>query len=88
MILTHRDCPLKFVGKKRLAGRAGCPDQRRAAVRRASGGNPSGAGRFWPIATLLVGRDVPHRAAPRASRSAKIASVTVGQYHVIALYTG
>ncbi|WP_353846152.1 hypothetical protein [Sphingopyxis sp.] len=79
MLLPHRDCPRKFAGKKRLAGRAGCPDQRRAAVRRASGGNPSGAGRFWPRATLLVGHDVPHRAAPRASHSTKIGSVRVGQ---------
>ncbi|MFN4356368.1 hypothetical protein, partial [Sphingopyxis alaskensis] len=71
-----------------LGGGGGARPPPRAAVRRASGGSPSGAGRFWPIATLLVGRDVPHRAAPRASRSAKIASVTVGQYHVIALYTG
>ncbi|WP_324187670.1 hypothetical protein [Sphingopyxis solisilvae] len=85
MILPHRDCPRKFAGKKRLVRRAGCPVQRRAAVRRASGGNPCGAGLFRPIATLLVGHDVPHRAAPRASHSAKIGSVTVGQYHVIAL---
>ncbi|WP_054732521.1 hypothetical protein [Sphingopyxis macrogoltabida] len=85
MILTHRDCPRKFAGKKRLAGRAGGPAQRRAAVRRASGGNPCGAGRFWPIAALLVGYDAPHRTSPRASHSAKIGSVTVDQYHGIML---
>ncbi|WP_082395467.1 hypothetical protein [Sphingopyxis macrogoltabida] len=85
MIFTHRDCRRKFAGKKRLAGRAGGPVQGRDAVRRASGGNPCGAGRFWPIATLLVGHDVPHRAAPRASHSAKIGSVTMGEYHDIAL---
>ncbi|WP_341786664.1 hypothetical protein [Sphingopyxis panaciterrae] len=88
MILPHRDCPRKFAGKKRLAGRAGSPVQRRAAARRASGGNPYGAGRFWPIASLLVGHDVPHRAAPHASHSAKIGSVTAGQYHIITLVRG
>ncbi|HEV2598709.1 hypothetical protein [Sphingopyxis sp.] len=85
MILFHRDCPRKFAGKKRLAGWAGCPDQRRAAVRRASGGNPYGAGRFWPIAALLVAHDEPHRTSPRALHSAKIGSVAADQYHVITL---
>ncbi|MGV3731132.1 MAG: hypothetical protein ACO1NN_10285 [Sphingopyxis sp.] len=85
MILPHRDCPRKFAGKKRLAGRAGSPFQRRAAVRRASGDNPCGAGRFWPNAALLVAHDEPHRASPRALHSAKIGSVTAGQYHIVTL---
>ena len=51
------------------------PRKRSDALQRAFQCNPYGAGRFWPIATLFVGHDVPHRASPYALRWAKIGSV-------------
>lgn len=51
------------------------PCKRRDALQRAFQSNPFGAGRNWPIATLLVGHDVPHRASPHALRWANFGSV-------------
>ncbi|MFA7604133.1 MAG: hypothetical protein WCY29_14085, partial [Novosphingobium sp.] len=53
--MIRRDRAGKFAGKERRAARAGCPCQRRDAVRRASQRDPEGAGRFWPSTTFLVG---------------------------------
>ena len=53
------------------------PGKRRNEVRRAFKGNPSGAGRFWPIAALLVGHNRLALLPPRALHWAKIGSVTV-----------
>jgi hypothetical protein len=47
------------------------------ALRWASLRDSFGAGRFGPIASLLVERDVQHRASPRALRWAQIGSVRV-----------
>jgi hypothetical protein len=45
--------------------------------------NPSGAGRFWPIAALIVGHYAMAWFPPLCPRWAKIGSVTVGQSNVI-----
>src|SRR5579863_10670052 len=58
---ARRDCAGKRTGKARRAARAGCPCKRRNAVQCVSLRNPEGAGRFWPIATLLVAHDGLHR---------------------------
>ena len=67
--------------------RVGNPCQQGDAVRKASKGNPSGAGRFWPIAAEPNAHGVGHYAMawlpPLSSRWAKIGSVTVGQSNVI-----
>jgi len=63
--------------------RAGGQYQRHDAVREASSRNPSGAGRFWPSAALLVDHYAKAWLSPRVSRWAKIGSVTVGQSIVI-----
>jgi hypothetical protein len=53
--LIHRDCLRKLLGKEPCAERVGNPVKQGDAVRGASCGNPSGAGRFWPIAASFVG---------------------------------
>ncbi|SNS75668.1 hypothetical protein SAMN06295955_104220 [Sphingopyxis indica] len=85
MKLNHLDRAVKPAGEERGAARAGSPCKTRDGVRRASLRNPGGAGRFWPIAALLVGHDDPHRTSPRALHWAKIGSVKVVQFHVIRL---
>src|SRR3546814_7672536 len=85
MILTRRDRPVKGAGEERGAARAGGPCKTHDEIRRPSQDDPCGAGRFWPIAALLVGHDASASLPPRASHWAKIGSVTAGQNHVIRL---
>src|SRR3546814_2980791 len=81
MILTRRDRPVKGAGEERGAARAGGPCKTHDEIRRPSQDDPCGAGRFWPIAALLVGYDASASLPPRASQRAKIGSVQAGQKH-------
>ena len=52
------------------------PRKRRDDLQRALGGDRAAAGRFSPIAALLVGHDVTTSLPPRALHWAKIGSVS------------
>src|SRR3546814_16143580 len=83
MILTRRDRPGKGAGEERGAARAGGPCKTHDEIRRPSQDDPCGAGRFWPIAALLLGHDASASLPPRASHLAKIRPVTAGPNNVI-----